>query len=103
MNGIRPSRIQVTSEGVGMKELRNVWMGLALVAVLGLASLNVSTPDLGCGGTEFAEAPKGCPVADLDTTMDDGDLGRVQRKMCFRTLKADDECTVYDHNLVGVQ
>ena len=84
-----------------MRENRNVMMGVVVVALLGWVSLQIAPPDLGCGGTEFADTrPTECPVAKFDMTMEELDLPPVERKMCLRTLKVESACTVYEYNLV---
>lgn len=85
-----------------MKERKTFVLGIAVFAVLGFASLNVGTPELGCGGTELAGESVECAIAEFEMTMESADLEPVQRKMCLRTLKVDGGCTAYEYNLVGI-
>lgn len=85
-----------------MRERKTLFMAVGVLAVIGLASLNVSVPELGCGGTEFREATADCPTAVFEMTMDEVDLEPVERKMCLRALKVESACAVYEYNLVGL-
>lgn len=85
-----------------MKKRRIMFMAASVFAVVGFASLDVSLPELGCGGTEFRAAATECPKAVFEMTMDEVDLEPVERQMCLRTLKVESACAVYEYNLVGL-
>lgn len=86
-----------------MTDKRTVLWGIGVLAMVGAVSLNITPKEsLGCGGTEFASGSGECPVAEFHMTMDSEDWDPIARKMCFRSLKSEDGCTVYRYGLVPV-
>ena len=78
-------------------------MGIPLIAVVGAMSLNLTPQEsLGCGGTEFASGSGECPVVEFKMTMNSEDWEPIAKKMCFRTLKSEAGCTVYQYSIVSV-
>ena len=78
-------------------------MGIPLIAVVGAMSLNLTPKEsLGCGGTEFASGSGECPVVEFQMTLNSEDWEPIARKMCFRTLKSEAGCTVYQYSIVSV-
>ena len=81
--------VYVNRREAEMKETRTIFMGIVLIAVVGLVSLNLSPSEsVGCGGTEFSGAAP-CSMAEFEMTMQEAEPLRVERKMCFRSLKAE--------------
>lgn len=86
-----------------MKEKRTLLLGVALVGVVGLISLNLTPKDaLGCGGSDFSSRAEECSTAQFELTMETGDLDPITRSMCFRTLKSEAGCTVFQYSIVPV-
>ena len=84
-----------------MKNTRTMFLGISLFSVLGVISLNITPKtSLGCGGTEFASGSGDCPVAEFYMTVDGDDWDPVARKMCLRSFKIEDRCTVYTYGIV---
>lgn len=85
-----------------MRERQRGIAGLAAFAVLGVISLNVSPPDLGCGGTEYSADGTECATAEFAMTIESARYARVERQMCLRALRAESGCALYEYNLVGL-
>ena len=86
-----------------MNDKRTVLLGVGVLVVLGAVSLNVTPKKaLGCGGTEFESGSGECPVAEFHMTMGSEEWDPIARKMCFRSLKSEDGCTVYRYSIVPV-
>lgn len=86
-----------------MNNKRTVLFGLGALLVVGAISLNVTPKKaLGCGGTEFESGSGECPIAQFHMTMDSEEWDPIARKMCFRSLKSEDGCTVYRYGIVPV-
>lgn len=86
-----------------MKGKRTALLGVALIGVVGLISLNVTPKDaLGCGGSDFSSSVEECSTVQFELTMETGELDPITRSMCFRTFKSEAGCTVFQYSIVPV-